>query len=153
MTAMMQTSIAMGMTRMPSMPLIQGSMATDDPRKTKMIGIGDPSDRDGRHRVRDRLRGIVAAVGLPGWLVGLIVGLAHGVVAGVFMKMMATTHRRMRPAANFTGGETWRHDASGLHLAEPGAVRQELRAGDADGLLMAHTVIGLVVGSVYAAIV
>ena len=38
MTFMMQASTAMGMTRMPSMPLIQGSMVTGDVSFAMLMG-------------------------------------------------------------------------------------------------------------------
>ncbi len=36
------------------------------------------------------------------------------------MKMMGHTHPRMEAAAQFTGGQSWRHDADGIHIAQPG---------------------------------
>jgi hypothetical protein len=39
MTAVMKAGTAAGMTNMPGMPLMQGSMATDDPDKAKKIGM------------------------------------------------------------------------------------------------------------------
>jgi hypothetical protein len=153
MTAMMRTSIAMGMTNMPPMPLVQGAMATDDPRKAKKIGMVTHVLVMGTIVFGIVYAAILAAVGGPGWLVGLIVGLVHGVVTGVFMKMMGATHPRMEPVANFSGDETWRHDATGLHLAEPGLFGRNYGSGTPMGLLMAHAVFGLVVGAVYAAVV
>lgn len=146
-------SIAMGVTNMPSMPLIQGAMATDDPDRARKIGMVT------HVMVRCTIVfGIVYALvfsvlGTAGWLTGLIVGLVHGVVAGVFMKMMGKIHPRMEGAANFAGDETWRHDRTGLHLEEPGWFGTNYGAMTPFGLLMAHAVFGLVVGVVYAAIV
>jgi len=38
MTVMMQASGAMGLTKMPSMPLIQGTMVTGDEEKARRLG-------------------------------------------------------------------------------------------------------------------
>jgi hypothetical protein len=109
MTAMMRTSIAMGMTNMPPMPLIEGAMVTDDQDEAKKIGVVMHVLVMGTIVFGIVYAAIFAAVGGSGWLVGLIVGLVHG----VFMKMMGATHPRMEAAANVTGDETWRHDATG----------------------------------------
>lgn len=92
-------------------------------------------------------------LGTAGWITGLIVGLIHGVVAGVVMKMMGHTHPRMEAAAQFTGGQSWRHDADGIHIAQPGLFAKNYGAMTPVGLLMGHAVFGLVVGIVYAAVV
>jgi hypothetical protein len=153
MTALMRTSIAMGMTNMPPMPLIQGAMATDDPKRAKMIGMVTHVIVMGTVVFGIIYAAVFAALGTAGWLTGLIVGLVHGVIAGMFMKMMGRTHPRMEPVANFAGDETWRHDDAGLHLAEPGWFAKNYGAMTPVGLLMGHAVLGLVIGAVYAAIV
>jgi hypothetical protein len=153
MTALMRASIAMGMTNMPPMPLIQGAMATDDPKRAKMIGMVTHVAIMGTVVFGIVYAALFAALGTAGWLTGLIIGLVHGVVAGLFMKMMGRTHPRMEPVANFADDEAWRHDKAGLHLAEPGWFARNYGPMTPVGLLMAHAVFGLVVGAVYAAIV
>ena len=152
MTAMMRAGKSMGITNMPGMPLIQGAMMTDDPDKARKIGMVT-------HIIMGTIvfgiiyAAIFAAFGGPAWLTGLIVGAVHGVVAGVFMKMVGETHPRMEAVANFTGDETWRHDATGLHIAKPGLFAKNYGSATPAGLVMAHVVFGLVVGIVYGLIV
>jgi hypothetical protein len=96
---------------------------------------------------------IFAAIGEAGWLTGLWIGLIHGVIAGVFMKMMGSTHPKMEAVSNFAGDETWRHDAGGIHIAKPGLFGKNYGKMTPVGLLMGHAVLGLVVGLVYTAVV
>jgi hypothetical protein len=153
MTALMRMSTAMGMTAMPPMPLIQGAMATDDPAKARLIGMVTHVLVMGTVVFGIVYAAVFAALGGPGWLIGLITGLVHGVVAGMFMKMMGQAHPRMEPVANFTGDQSWRHDAGGLHIAEPGLFGKNYGSKTPAGLMMGHAVFGLVVGAVYAAVV
>jgi hypothetical protein len=153
MTALMRMSIAVDMTNMPPMPLIQGAMATDDPQRAKMIGLVTHVLVMGMVVFGIIYAAIFAALGTAGWVTGAIIGAIHGVVAGVFLKMMGQTHPRMEPAANFTGDATWTTDAQGLHIEEPGLFGKNWGAATPMGLLVGHTLFGLVVGAVYAALV
>lgn len=153
MTLLMRMSIAMGMTNMPPMPLIQGAMATDDPDTAKKIGMFTHVIVMGTVVFGLIYAALFAALGTAGWLTGLIIGAIHGVVAGAFMKMMGQTHPRMEPIANFTGDTTWRHEEGRLRIAKPGLFAINYGGATPMGLLMAHAVYGLVLGAVYAALV
>lgn len=153
MTALMRMSIAMGMTNMPPMPLMQGAMATDDPDRAKRIGMVTHVLVMGTIMFGIVYALVFSALGTAGWLPGLIIGLVHGVVAGMVMKMMGQNHSRMEAVANFAGDETWRHDEAGLHIARPGWFGRNYGAMTPSGLLMGHAVFGLVLGAVYAAVV
>jgi hypothetical protein len=153
MTALMRMSLAMGMTSMPPMPLMQGAMATDDPDKAKRMGMVTHVIVMGTVVFGILYAALFAVLGTAGWLSGLIVGLLHGVVAGLFMKMMGQTHPRMEPVANFAGTESWRHDHEGLHIAKPGLFGRNYGKMTPMGLLVAHGVFGLVAGAVYAGLV
>ncbi len=152
MIALMKMASAMGASSMPPMPLIQGAMFTDDPNKAKKIGMFTHIVVMGTLVFGTAYAAIFAALGTAGWLSGLIIGVVHGVLAGVFMKMMGRTHPRMEAAAHFTGGEAWRHDSTGLHIAKPGLFGKNYGPMTPMGLLMAHAVFGLLVGAVYAAL-
>lgn len=153
MTALMRASIAMGMTNMPGMPLIQGAMFTDDPDKAKKIGMVTHLIIMGTIVFGVIYAALFAWIGTAGWLSGLIIGVVHGVVAGVFLKMMGQTHPRMEAAAAFTGEQTWQHDAQGLRIAKPGLFGKNYGAATPMGLVLGHAVFGLVLGAVYAALV
>lgn len=153
MTALMKMSSAMGMTNMPGMPLIQGAMFTDDPARAKQIGLLTHVVMMGMVVFGLLYAALFAAFGTAGWLSGLAIGAVHGLVAGVFMKMMGQTHPRMEPVAAFPGGESWRHDAEGLHIAEPGLFAKNYGGATPLGLVMGHAVFGLVLGAVYNALV
>lgn len=153
MTAMMKGATAAGMTNMPGMPLIQGAMATDDPDKAKKIGMVMHVIVMGTIVFGIAYAAIFSVLGTAGWLTGLVVGLVHGVVAGLFMKMMGGTHPKMEAVSNFTGDTTWTHDATGIHIAEPGLFGKNYGSMTPMGLLMGHAVFGIVVGLVYTAIV
>lgn len=153
MMLLMRLSIAMGMTDMPPMPLIQGAMVSDDPGTAKRIGMATHVLVMGTLVFGIIYAAVFSFLGTAGWLSGAIVGLVHGLIAGLAMKMMGQSHPRMEPVANFTGGETWRHDGGRLRLAKPGLFAKNYGAMTPVGLLMAHAVFGLVLGAIYAGIV
>lgn len=153
MTALMRASIAMGMTNMPPMPLIQGAMFTDDPGRAKKIGMFSHVIMMGTVVFGLLYAALFTWLGTAGWLSGAVIGLIHGVVAGTFMKVMGQTHPRMEPVASFTGDEAWSHDAQGLRIADPGLFAKNYGGATPVGLLMGHAVYGLVLGAIYAALI
>ncbi len=121
MTAMMTLASKAGMTRMPPMPLVMGSMMSGD-RRTAMI-------------IRGMLHYVVMgtvvfgigyallfqAFGSSAWLIGVLIGVVHGLAAGlVFMPTMSAMHPRMDVelvglASSPWSTRPWRPDGRSRH--------------------------------------
>jgi hypothetical protein len=155
MTAMMRGATAMGVTTMPSMTLIQGTMFTDDLDQAKRIGLVTHVVMMGTIVFGIGYAALFTVFGNASVLTGALLGLGHGIVAGLAMAMMGSMHPRMRaPAATttrsegdvltVTGGETT--------LVEPGLFARNYGPMTPFGLVMGHVVFGAVVALVYAAI-
>lgn len=78
MAAMMRGAKAAGMTDMPGMPLILGSMATDDPDQAQKIAMVLHVVVVGSVVFGTIYAAISAAVATAPWLTGLVVGLVYG---------------------------------------------------------------------------
>jgi hypothetical protein len=153
MTALLRASIALRATNMPPMPLIQGALLTDDPRRAKLIGMITHFVVMGTIVFGLSYAAIFTAIGSAGWLPGAVLGLVHGVAAGTFMLVMGRTHPRMEAASYFTGSQTWRHDAGHLRIASPGIFGYNYGTMTPVGLLTGHLAYGFVVGLTYVALV
>lgn len=152
MTAMMQMSKAMGMTKMPGMDLVQGAMVTDDPQKAKVIGKFTHLIVMGTVVFGLTYAALFTAFDSTTWWVGALIGGVHGVVSGVFMTMMGNTHPRMESAAAFTG-EAVEVRGGQLRIAEPGFFAKNWGGATPMGIVVGHVIYGLVVALVYGALV
>ncbi len=154
MTAMMRGATAMGMTNMPSMTLIQGTMFTDDPDKANRIGVATHVVMMGTIVFGIGYALVFSALGEASLLTGALLGLGHGIVAGLAMAMMGSMHPRMTAPTTatraegdvltVTGGETT--------LVEPGIFAKNYGPMTPVGLVIGHVVFGAVVALVYSAI-
>ncbi|MFU8840100.1 MAG: DUF6789 family protein [Nitriliruptoraceae bacterium] len=155
MTAMMQAATAIGMTRMPSMTLIQGLMLTDDVERAKRIGALTHVVMMGTVVFGLGYAGIFTLLDDASLATGAVLGLAHGIAAGLAMTMMGSIHPRMvAPAAmsgardgavaTLTGGEPT--------LVAPGLFARNYGPMTPVGLVMGHVLFGLVVALVYGAL-
>lgn len=151
MTAMMTLAGKMGLTQMPPMTLVTGSMMTDDPERARRFGIMIHYIVMGTVVFGLIYAGVFAAVGSASVATGLVVGAVHGVVVGAMaMPMMPAMHPRMFDAppggALSTGGGT-------VTLSKPGFFGANWGGMTPVGLLIGHLVYGLVVALVYSALV
>lgn len=149
MSAMMQGATAVGMTRMPSMTLLQGSMFTGDRRTASRIGIVTHVLMMGTIVFGLAYAAVFVAFDATGYVAGLVVGIMHGVVAGLAMAMMGSMHPRMVPA---TAGSdrAVTEEAAEIRIVEPGLFAKNYGRMTPVGLLVGHALYGLVVGAVYA---
>lgn len=149
MTVMMQAAGAMGMTKMPSMPLIQGTMVTGDEAKAKQIGFVTHVVMMGTVVFGLAYAALFVAFDDASALTGILVGLGHGIVAGVAMVMMGAMHPRMDPPPAAGDGEVVTTTADGVRLVEPGLFAKNYGPMTPMGLVVGHVVYGLVVALVY----
>lgn len=144
----------MGMTQMPSMNLIQGAMATDDPSTARRIGVVTHILVMGTVVFGIVYAALFNGFGTSSWLAGLLIGLVHGLVAGaIAMPMIGSIHPRMESVAAFSGTEVVSSDEDTLRVAKPGPFG--LNYGDMTpvGLVAGHMVYGLVVALTYTALI
>jgi hypothetical protein len=99
MTVMMRMAGAAGITRMPPMELVTGSMITGNPASARRIGFVIHWIVMGTVVFGLGYAAVFVAVGSAAWLVGAVTGLVHGAAVGlVFMPMMPAMHPRMSAA-------------------------------------------------------
>ena len=152
MSMMMRMSGAMGMTDMPPMELVTGSMMTGDESRAKQVGIMLHWIMMGTIVFGIGYALVFTAVDSASWLTGLLLGAGHGLVVGlVFMPMMPAMHPRMSadPAIAGTAGTV---DGS-VQLRSPGVLGSRWGGMTPVGMVMGHIVYGVVAALVYSAIV
>lgn len=148
MTAMMTLAARMGLTQMPPMSLVTGSMMSQEPEKARRLGIMIHYVVMGTIVFGLIYAGVFATIGSASILAGLIVGTVHGVVVGAMaMPMMPAMHPRMfdaPPSGAFsTGGGT-------VTLSKPGFFGANWGGMTPVGLFIGHLVYGLVISRVYS---
>jgi uncharacterized membrane protein YagU involved in acid resistance len=152
MSAMMKLSAKAGMTDMPPMELVTGSMMSADPDRAKKLGIMVHWIVMGAIVFGLGYAALFTAFGSASWLIGIGIGLVHGLVVGVvFMPMMPAVHPRMSDEPTFGG--TVDVSAGSVRLAAPGVLGSKWGGMTPVGLVMGHAVYGLVVALVYRAFV
>ncbi len=152
MTAMMQAASAMGVTRMPSMALIQGSMFTGDETAAKRIGTLTHVLMMGTLVFGSAYAVVFTALDDVGVLTGVLVGAAHGVVAGVMMVAMGAMHPRMHPPPVAGDGAVVEDVGGEVNLVEPGLFAKNYGPMTPMGLIAGHVVYGLVVVLMYGSL-
>lgn len=150
MSLMMNVAKMMGLTDMPPMPLIAGSMFTGDPKRAKMIGAFVHFIRMGTVVLGLLYALLFRLTGSASWVSGLIIGLVHGAVTGaIFMPMMGNTRPRMG-AAMVTVGRSAPEPSSQVRLVEPGFFGKNWGGMTPAGIVMGHVIYGVVVALVYS---
>lgn len=149
MTLLMNAGKAAGMTDMPPMPLVMGSMASGERKNAMGIGAVMHFIVMGTVVFGLAYAALFAAFDDDGWWVGLAIGVVLGVMV---MPMMPKMHPRMDDDATGggpSGGETVIDGAGGLRVAAPGVLGSRWGKMTPFGLVMGHAVYGLVVALVY----
>lgn len=158
MTAMMMASKKAGMSDMPPMPLVMGSMMSGDRKKAMAIGGVIHLIVMGTIVFGIAYGLLFTAFDNDAWWVGALIGAVHGIVVGaVFMPMMPSMHPRM--SENLVGAgargasQTVATDANAdVEVAAPGMMGSSWGGMTPVGLVMGHVVYGIVVALLYTAI-
>lgn len=151
MTVMMKMAGAAGMTQMPPMELITGSMVTGDESKAKQIGFVLHWIMMGTVVFGLGYALVFSTVGSANWLLGLGVGVVHGIVVGLVMPMMPVMHPRM--SGPTPPGGPVSIEAGEVHLSAAGAFGAAWGGMTPVGMIMGHAVYGVVLALVYQALV
>ncbi len=158
MTAMMQMATRAGMTDMPPMPLVLGSMMSGDRKTATRIGGMLHFVMMGTVVFGIVYGSLFTAFDDDSWWVGLLIGVAHALVVGLmFMPMMPKMHPRMSERLVSAGargdGSTVAVDDRGeVEVAAPGVLGKNWGAMTPVGFIMGHAVYGLVLALVYSAV-
>lgn len=158
MTAMMQVATRVGMTDMPPMPLVMGSMMSGDRRTATLIGGMLHFVMMGTVVFGIAYGSLFTALDDTSWWVGLVIGAIHALIVGVmFMPMMPKVHPRMSTHPAGTGtpnglGTIGAGQYGEVEVAAPGVLGKNWGAMTPVGFIMGHAVYGLVLALVYGAI-
>lgn len=148
MTAMMQAAGAMGMTRMPAMTLIQGTMVTGDEKKAKRIGLMTHVFMMGMAVFGLGYAALFDVFDDASLATGALIGVGHGIVAGIVMAMMGAMHPRM-VAPTDRDGDIVTSKEGEIRIIEPGLFAKNYGPMTPIGLIVGHVVYGLVVALIY----
>jgi hypothetical protein len=150
MSAMMTMSASMGLTRMPPMPLVMGSMMTGDPDRARRIGAAIHYGVMGTVVFGLAYAALFVSFGSASALTGVLIGAAHGLILGaVGMPMMPAMHPRMDPSGDGPPVDT---SGGGMVLSPPGLFGQRWGAMTPVGLVVGHVIYGVVAALVYGAV-
>lgn len=152
MSVMMKMSARSGMTDMPPMELVTGSMMTSDKDRAMTIGTVIHWGMMGTIVFGLGYAALFSAFASASVLTGIVLGAAHGIVVGlVFMPMMPAMHPRMSAASGLDDPVTV--TGAGVQLLAPGVFGNHWGSMTPLGLVMGHVVYGLVAAIVYSAFV
>lgn len=158
MTALMTMAARAGMTAMPPMPLVTGSMFSGDRRRATTIGALAHYVMMGTVLFGLGYAALFTAFDNDAWWVGALLGVAHGLVVGLMaMPMMPAIHPRMTSDPVTLGGSAGLStvgvdDHGQVEITAPGVLGINWGRMTPAGLLMGHAVYGLVLAVVYGAI-
>lgn len=151
MSAMMTMSASMGMTRMPPMPLVIGTMMSGEADRARRIGAMIHYVVLGAIVFGLLYGALFTAFDSSSVLTGILIGAAHGVVVGAIgMPMMPAVHPRMTTDSDGPAVDT--SDGS-VVLSAPGFFGVHWGAMTPMGLIVGHVVYGLIAALVYGALV
>lgn len=152
MSTMMKGAGRIGLTDMPPMEMVTGSMMSGDPDRAKQVGTMLHWLMMGTLLFGLGYAAVLSSLASTTWVTGILVGAAHGLVVGlVFMPMMPAMHPRMKADVTFDG--TLTTSGGTVQLAAPGVLGAKWGGMTPVGLVMGHAVYGLVFALVYGAFV
>ena len=152
MSALMAMAGSMGMTRMPPMHLLTGSMMSGDRAQASKVGIMVHYIVMGTVMFGLIYAGLFTAIGSASVVTGVGLGLVHGVLVGAMaMPMMASVHPRISKASGDDGAVVT--EEGELRIAAPGFFGIKWGAMTPMGMIVGHVVFGAVVALTYNALV
>lgn len=150
MTALTKMAGATGMTRMPPMPIVIGSMMTGDPDRARRIGTLLHLGIMGTVIFGLLYAALFASFGSASLLTGVAIGGVHGLVFGAIgMPMIPALHPRMEQRA---GAAPLEVSGGTVQLTTPGFFGVNWGGMTPMGLVVSHIVYGIVAALVYGAL-
>lgn len=150
MTALMTMAASTGMSKMPPMPMVMGSMMSGDPDRARRIGTLLHVGVMGTVVFGLVYAALFASFGSASLLTGVAIGGAHGLIVGaVGMPMMPVLHPRMEHRA---GAAPLEISGGTVQLTAPGFFGINWGGMTPMGLVVGHIVYGIVAALVYGAL-
>jgi len=147
MSAMMRMARSAGMTEMPPMHIVTGSMMSGDPMVAARTGIVIHYGLMGTVAFGLGYAAHFAAFGTASAGTGALLGFVHGAGLGlVVLPMMSTVHPRMTASR---GAAALTVDGDGISLTAPGLLGSRWGTMTPVGIVAGHVVYGVVVALVY----
>jgi uncharacterized membrane protein YagU involved in acid resistance len=152
MSAMMTAAAKMGLTKMPPMHLILGSMMTADSDQARRLGMMLHYIVMGTVVFGLAYAALFTAFDSASAVTGIVIGAVHGLIlGGVAMPMMPAMHPRMSAAPGDVPVLT--EHMGEVALTTPGFFGIRWGGMTPVGILVGHVVYGLVVALIYDAFV
>lgn len=150
MTALMTMAASTGMTKMPPMPMVIGSMMSGDPDRARRIGTILHVGMMGTVVFGLLYAALFTSFGSASLLTGVAIGGAHGLILGAIgMPMMAAVHPRMEQR---TGVAALEISGGSVKLTAPGVFGVNWGGTTPMGIVVGHIVYGIVAALVYGAL-
>lgn len=153
MTAMMTLASGMGLSRMPPMTLVAGSMISEDPGRARRFGVSIHYIGMGTVVFGIAYAALFAGLGSASAPTGAVIGAFHGIAVGALaMPMMPAVHPRMtssptprQPVVAVRGGT--------MILSAPGIFGSRWGSITPLGLVIGHVAYGVVAALAYSALI
>lgn len=150
MSAMMAMAVSAGLSQMPTMPLVTGSMASGDRSTAIRMGAVMHYLVMGTVVFGITYGMLFAAFDEDAWWLGAVLGLAQGILVGlVFMPLMPMMHPRMSRSSAAGAGTVRAKTGGEVQLTAPGVFGKDWGAMTPLGMLGGHMVYGVVLALVY----
>lgn len=150
MTALMAMAGSTGMSKMPPMPMVIGSMLTGNPHRARRVGTLLHVGMMGMVVFGFVYAALFVSFDSASLLTGVAIGGAHGLIVGALgMPMMAVMHPRMEQRP---GAEPLEMSEGSVRLTAPGFFGMNWGGLTPMGIVVGHIVYGIVAASVYGAL-
>lgn len=151
MSAMMRIVASAGMTGMPPMPLVMGSMMTGEPRQAVRLGAMMHYLVMGTFAFGLLYAALFTVFDSSSVLTGGAIGAVHGLVVGAMaMPMMPAMHPRMSASPEGPPADT---STGTVVLSAPGFFGSNWGSMTPVGFIAGHVVYGLIAALIYGALV
>lgn len=152
MSTMMIAAAKMGLTSMPPMTILMGSMMSGEPDRARLLGTMLHYLVMGTVVFGLAYAALFTAFDSASALTGGLIGAVHGlVVGGMAMPMMPAIHPRMSVARG--DGPVASEEQGQVTLSAPGFFGVRWGAMTPVGIVLGHVVYGLIAALIYAALV
>jgi uncharacterized membrane protein YagU involved in acid resistance len=150
MSAMMGMAASMGLTKMPAMPLVMGSMVTGDRVTATRFGAVIHYLMMGTVIFGLVYAALFTALDDASVTTGAIVGVVHGLALGLIgLPMIPSVHPRVSSTPAAAGAEVITVDGGQLTISAPGLFGSKWGRMTPVGIVAGHLVFGVVVALVY----
>lgn len=150
MSAMMRMAASMGLTKMPAMPLLMGSMMTGNRDTAIRFGVVIHYLMMGTVLFGLGYAALFTALDDASVTTGAVIGVVHGLALGLIgLPMLPSIHRRVSSTPAAAGAEATTVDSGQVSFSAPGLFGSNWGRMTPVGIVAGHLVYGAVVALVY----